>query len=265
MIDHISISQINTFSMCELQYYFSYIMGLKVPPKAAMTVGTATHKGVEHIYSNIMETGNYLCSNAQDIARDYIVTDPEETDWEAISPSTLNEIRGTAIDRSVNMVKAYDKAGYADSVRQEEILGVEAKADVTFRSDGCNTPPHIIGFADLVLADKVIDFKTGSRKVSVPTGQHYLQNGFYAMAFDKKSSAIHNMSCNEKGTSAQANDFDVPMIEHSVLREIIQVFWNKIKNTEQSGNWMPTGMTHQWACSYCGYGRIGKCPFMMKS
>lgn len=264
MNDHISISQINTFSMCELQYYFSYIMGIKAPPKAAMTVGTATHRGVEHMYSAIKDTGNYLCSNAMDVARDYIVKDPETTDWEAISPSTLKEIRGTAIDRSVKMVKAYDKAGYADDVEQKQILGVEAKADVTFRSDGCNTPPHIIGYADLVLADKVIDFKTSSRKISSPTGQHFLQNGFYAMAFDKNSSAIHSISCNAKATSAQASDFEVPMIGMQVLRDVIQIFWDKIKTTEQSGNWMPTGMTHQWACSYCGYGRTGKCPFMMK-
>ena len=262
--DHISISQINTFSMCELMYFFSYIEGLKIPPKAAMTVGTATHKGVESMYNEKQQSGKYFISVATDIARDHIQKDEEHTDWEAISPSGLKELRGVAIDRAVKMVRAYDGSGYAEEVNQEDIEGIEVKADLTLKSDGCNIPPHIIGYADIVLKDTVIDIKTSSRKISKATGQHYLQNGFYANAFGKANSEIHGLSCNAKGTSAAATEFGVPMIPTSTLYRIIQIFWNKLNQTEASGNWMPTGLTHQWACSFCGYGRTGKCPFMMK-
>lgn len=264
MKDHISISQIDTFSMCELMYYYRYIEGLKIPPRAALTVGTATHKGVENMYDEISKSGNYLCSNAMDCARDYIKNDEEQTDWEALSPSGLKELKGLAVDRAVKMVKEYDKSGYAEEVEREDVEGIEVKADITLKSDKCNTPPHVIGFADIVLSDRVIDIKTGSRKISSPTGKHYLQNGFYAHSFGKANSEIHGLSCNAKGTNAQANEFEVPMIASDVLFNIIQIFWNKIKTTENSGNWMPTGLTHQWACSFCGYGRTGKCPFMMK-
>ena len=264
MIDHISISQINMFSMCELQYYFRYIEGLKIPPRSSMTIGTATHKGVEKMYRDIQEKNRYLCSIAQDVARDYIVKDPEMTDWESLTPSSLKEIKGNAVDRATKMIKAYDGSGYAEEVHQEDVEGIELKADITLKGDKCNIPPTIIGYVDLVLKDRIIDFKTGSRKVSVPTGQHFLQNGFYAFAFGKGKSEIHNMSCNDKGTSAQANEFEVPMIENKTLLAIIRLFWDKLKLNENSGNWMPTGMTHQWACNFCGYGRTGKCPYKMK-
>jgi CRISPR/Cas system-associated exonuclease Cas4 (RecB family) len=263
MIDHISISQINTFSMCELQYYYRYIMGLKSPPKAALTIGSAVHKGTEKIYLDIADTGRYLASVAMDVTRDHIAKDTE-TDWEGITPNQLKEEKGIAVDRATKMVKAYSGSGYPDTVHQEDVEGVEVKCDKTLKSDGCNTPPRIIGFTDLILKDRIVDFKTSGRSQSKATGGNVLQNGFYAYAFGKPQSEIHHMSCNAKGTSAKAVEFSVPMLPEETLLAMINNFWYKLMDLEISGNWMATGMTHQWACSFCGYGRTGKCPFALK-
>jgi hypothetical protein len=267
---HISISQISTFFMCEMQYFFSYIQGVKIPPNAALTVGSATHKGVQKLYSDIKKSDKYYLPYALDAARDYIVKDTEGTVWDGITPMMVNQNKGTAIDRATAMVNAYSRSGYVDEIHQDNIEGVEGEdgekiiADMTLKSDKCNTPPRIIGYVDLLLTDRVIDFKTSSRQQKTPDGKNCLQNGFYARAFGKTQSEIHHMSCNDVGKNANANEYSVPLIAENVLYGIIQTFWNTIEKKETSGDWLPTGMTHQWACSFCGYGDKGMCPFKLK-
>ena len=47
---YLSVSQVNMYLRCPLQYMFRYIEGLKLPPKSAMTLGKSIHFGIEGNY-----------------------------------------------------------------------------------------------------------------------------------------------------------------------------------------------------------------------
>lgn len=46
-VEHISPSQVNTFTMCQLTWMFRYIEGLQIPPGFAALRGSGVHKGAE--------------------------------------------------------------------------------------------------------------------------------------------------------------------------------------------------------------------------
>ena len=54
--EHISVSQINMYLHCPASYYYRYVMDLVIPPKVALTRGTAVHSGIEFNYTQKMET-----------------------------------------------------------------------------------------------------------------------------------------------------------------------------------------------------------------
>ena len=56
----LSPSSINMFLRCQYQWYLRYVEGLKVPPKSALVVGLAFHKGEEINFSQKVETGEDL-------------------------------------------------------------------------------------------------------------------------------------------------------------------------------------------------------------
>jgi ATP-dependent helicase/DNAse subunit B len=53
---YISVSQVKTYLRCPLQYYFSQIEGLKLPPKSALAFGSVTHKSVEVNYKQKLDS-----------------------------------------------------------------------------------------------------------------------------------------------------------------------------------------------------------------
>ena len=81
--DYLSISQIGTFMRCPAQWKFRYIDGIKVPPSAAAVKGTATHEGIELIYSEKQATGVYSASAAVQKAVDVIDRADGIEDWGA--------------------------------------------------------------------------------------------------------------------------------------------------------------------------------------
>lgn len=52
----INFSKISTYLRCPMQYYFSYIQQIKVPPAAALSFGSAFHKALEYNYRQKIES-----------------------------------------------------------------------------------------------------------------------------------------------------------------------------------------------------------------
>ena len=260
MRDYISVSQFNTYSRCQLQYYFRYILGLVVPPNQNMAVGTATHSGVEYAYQSIWEDNKYLIGDCKDVARDSI-TNEGKVEWVD---------RDKAVDNSVSMVQAYSDAGYPNKVKQEDIIGIEVKRSIVLVDKNGTVKPKLLGVADLVTENKVVDFKTSSKKQSKPDGYNYFQNSVYAYLFKVQKTEVHQMSYKKSG--AEAVDYEVPIMPLPVLFNIVQPFWNTLKYIE-SLDWdkkdlirkfNATGIMHSWACNYCGYGQSGICKHKME-
>jgi len=57
MFDYISVTQIKMYLRCPAQYYFRYVLGLKIPPAGALVLGRAVHAGLEHYFAGKLHTG----------------------------------------------------------------------------------------------------------------------------------------------------------------------------------------------------------------
>ena len=236
-------------------------MGYVVAPTGNLTLGKATHYGVEYAYQSIQKEDKFNGSECIDRSRDYIQHDVE-TEWDKLS-------KGEAVDHAVGMTKTYIESDPIHQVHQPDVVGTEMKAGIVVPLDGGDRA-IVSGYADIILKDTVIDIKTSASKQKKATGYNYLQNSVYAHHFGYKTSEVHSLSYTKKGT--QLNSFGVPIMETQVLAFLIAGFWNKLKENslvdvepkEKMKLFSPTGIVHSWACSYCGYGKQGLCPFKLK-
>lgn len=51
-VAHVSYSQLDKFSTCQLAWYFRHVLGIKKPATLAMVAGTAFHKTMEYYFKN---------------------------------------------------------------------------------------------------------------------------------------------------------------------------------------------------------------------
>lgn len=247
---HLSISQIGMFMRCPAQWMFRYIEGLTIPPSAASIKGKATHEGVELIYSEKKETGVFSPSAAVQKAVDVIDRADGIEDWGTKG-------KDGARDTVANSVGMYIREKLADKVPQEHIEGVEIEA---FWS-GVSPSGRMFdmkGYVDLLLRDKVVDFKTTSRKKTGRDPQHALQVGFYAMSLGKQVVELQNIVT--VAAPYIQIDQDCPLETLPNVRRIIGSAYDAIESAKQTGNFTANGIFHTWACSFCGYGERGLCP-----
>lgn len=51
-VTHVSYSQLDKFSTCQLAWYFRHVLGIKKPASLAMVAGTSFHKTMEYYFNN---------------------------------------------------------------------------------------------------------------------------------------------------------------------------------------------------------------------
>lgn len=166
---HLSVSQINMYLRCPAQYKFRYIDGLILPPKTALTKGKSVHKGIEHNYTQKIETfQDVKLSEVQEVTAAEFEALAPETDFEGADP-------GKVKDETISLVTLYHK-NVAPTVQP---VAVEQKVEVEFE----NTPYTLLGYID-VLDDNgyIRDTKTAAKSPSENEVNKSLQLTAYAMA-----------------------------------------------------------------------------------
>ena len=246
---HLSISQIGMFMRCPAQWMFRYIEGLTVPPSAASIKGKATHEGVELIYSEKKETGVFSPSSAVQKAVEFIDHADGIENW---GPKGKDDARDTV----AISVGHYIKEGLPDRVQQDQIEEIEKEAIWS----GVSPAGRIFemkGYADLVLRDTIIDFKTATMRKK-KDGLHALQVGFYAMSMGKENCELQTIVT----TKAPGIQIDSGSLGSTLpnVKRIIGTAHDAIEDAKKSGNFPANGIFHTWACGYCGYGETGMCP-----
>ena len=171
---HLSVSQILMYIRCPLQYYFRYIMNLKVPPKAALAFGRSMHTTLELNYKQKVESHDDL---AEDIMCDSFVTD-----WDKFSPIVEfedEEDPAEIKDTGVELVKSYRK-NVAITIQPVE---VEMKCEINI----VDVAKPIIGYIDLIDdKERIIDHKTASRSPDIKKITQSIQLTSYAISYFAK-------------------------------------------------------------------------------
>lgn len=106
MNPHYSVSQMNTFWMCPMQWYHRYVLNLKIPPSVFMVIGKGGHKSIQKNLTNKIEKGVLLAeSEVSDAARDAV-----NAEWDKETPMLSDEdkeseatTKGEAVDRAVSL------------------------------------------------------------------------------------------------------------------------------------------------------------------
>lgn len=167
--EYISPSQINTYLRCPAQYYFRYIEGLIIPPKAALTKGKAVHSGNEYNYKQKIETKQDLPLNQ---VQEYTAAEfeqlAEETDFEG-------KDKGKEKDTTISLVTLY----HTEVAPTVQPIAVEEKVEVAFD----NADYKLLGYIDVIDNKGFIrDTKTTARTPSEESITNSLQLSAYTLA-----------------------------------------------------------------------------------
>ncbi|MEA2036677.1 MAG: PD-(D/E)XK nuclease family protein [Nanoarchaeota archaeon] len=253
-LDHISVSQYSTWSRCQKQWYFRYIEGLRVPPNVNMIVGSGVHSGAETIYRQKKALDTYNLNEALDATRDYIEYSDanEEVEWDKPKAETK--------DTAVKMLRVYSSdVRIPDKIAGRHIEGIEIPLSIKLKRR--DTSVLIKARPDLVLTNKVVDIKTAGRKPSSLPMNVILQTHLYAIALKKSETEAHYIIRTKNPTAFERNAGDVTKESITVIQNLLINFWEGLQTAIKSGNFLPTGITHDYACAYCGYGKIGLCKY----
>jgi CRISPR/Cas system-associated exonuclease Cas4 (RecB family) len=249
----LSVSQVKMFQRCPMQWYFRYIQGLKVPPKSALIIGSGVHAGQENIYKSKMVDGKYNETETLDCTAEYVETADkrEEIDWD--------KPKGEVKDLAVLLVRTYIGEKIPDQIEQEDIESVEKGFSVDFETDVVAF--EMIGFTDLELKDKIIDFKTTGRTPKVLDPADLLQTSLYSTAKQKdKVEVQYLVKLKTPKVVILPGPEDMTLLKDLTNKAILRTYI-ALENAVKTGSFEPSGITHPWACGMCGYGEKGLCKY----
>jgi CRISPR/Cas system-associated exonuclease Cas4 (RecB family) len=104
----------------------------------------------------------------------------------------------------------------------------------------------------------VIDLKTANRKPSQIDLSYQLQLELYACQGDIKKAFIH-YAIKTKKPKTLVLEHELP--EEKRLLKVVSSVAQAIQEAIRTGNFIPNGLGHSWACQYCGYRERGLCPY----
>jgi RecB family exonuclease len=169
---HLSHSQISMLLRCPRQYCYRYIEGIRVPPGAALLLGTSYHAALEHNFKQKVQTGEDLGVDVILDAYESAWTKKlanEEIDWQGESPSETKDMGARLVD-----VYMQNAAPFVMPVEVERKFSVHLPGLDGYTLDG------IIDLID----DKgvIIDHKTASKSKTQTDADNDLQPYAYAAA-----------------------------------------------------------------------------------
>ncbi|MDL1966276.1 MAG: PD-(D/E)XK nuclease family protein [Candidatus Desulfofervidus auxilii] len=164
---HLSVSQINMYLRCGLQYFYRYVMGMKLPPAGAMVLGGGVHKVIEEDYKEKKEKGqNKALSEKQDMFVEEFKERIKEAELREDEKPEEMEKQG------VGLIKVH----HEEVAIATEPLEVEQPFEIHFEGKDYS----LIGRIDLVTIEGVIDHKTASRKYNQNQVETDLQLPIYS-------------------------------------------------------------------------------------
>lgn len=272
MNPHTSVSQMNTFWKCAMQWYLRKTIG-PVPSSAFQHMGKGGHAAIEKNLTHKIETGVLLGeSDVTDIARDAV-----NSEWEKEPPQFSDEdkesaitSKGAAVDKAVNLSRVHHNivAPYirplADVLPNGKFKGIE-------REWRLETPlgVDITGVIDICEGEsagwKIRDTKFKGKSPTAGEVAGSLQFTGYHLALsvlDKHDCALQMDALVQtktkryfKAVPTARNGFD--------HQDFLNRLW-LMQEAIRKGVFLPCQRDH-WACSekWCGYFN-DDCPYGRK-
>jgi len=253
---HFSYSQLNTYLICPMKYYFQYVVGVDWETKpAALIFGKSIHKSAETYYVNLKENGEIIPVE-QMIAVFESVMDTEVKKTEV----AITYKEGENLESLRDQGRAFIKLFHAE-INPQKIVAVEFPFSITIPDINGNgdLPIKLVGYFDLVESDSqntymVGELKTSAQRFSSLKLEYDLQPTVYSYAMVKLK-----MATSDNSTLVR---YDVlvktkkPAFEHYYVTRteadhtrLIHLVNNVLKAIENRIFYRQTG----WQCSDCQF------------
>ena len=237
--EYISISQVNAYQRCGIQYYFSYIEGIKTLPNDNMLRGTAIDTSANQHFSEkaINEVG-ISEDNFVDMA---VAKHDEESDDVNFQENTKDESR----DKTAKASKTYHNVHgqiLKPKVGDNEPTQVEIYEDI-----GDNLT--LKGYVDLVTEDNVIvdtKVRKADKQIDVETN---LQLQTYATILDSDKVGIASVTTAKEPKATYYGGISNKTTKTRAIQRI-----KSVSAAIDSNIFLPA-QEGSWICSekYCGY------------
>ena len=195
---HFSYSQLNTYLICPMKFYFQYVVGVDWETKpVALIFGKSIHKPAEIYYVNLKENGEIIPVEQMIAVFESVMdTEVKKTKVEI----TYKE--GENLESLRDQGRALIKLFYAE-INPQKIVAVEfpfsVKIPDIINGNG-NLPIKLIGYFDLVESDSqntymVVELKTSAQRFSSLKLEYDLQATVYSYAMAKLKLSTSENSC----------------------------------------------------------------------
>ncbi len=167
---HLSVSQVKTYLLCPLKYFYRYVQRLPAPKSPELSLGIAVHSALEVNFTQKIQSKEDLPLVQ--------VTDAFSDAWKAELPETAfdeGEKPGQIQDEGVRIVGHYH-ATVSPAIQPKR---VEERFELAFE----NVPYTFVGRVDLVdVQDRIVDHKTTKRAPTPEQVAQDLQLTAYSLA-----------------------------------------------------------------------------------
>lgn len=255
-MEHLSVSQLNKFLMCERAYQQSYVVNDKAPASSDQVLGSAVHGAIAfaltHEDWNPADSSGYFT----EVAWPNTIEDQEQKDgieWHDADPEALR-FRGAA------MVEAYVEK----VVPRIELDQIEKRFELHLPA----VPVPIVGFIDITQKGTrpAIDIKTSSRAQNTILPSWLLQGRVYQLVEEKPVDwhVVTKQLVPQVLTSVESpallQTYSEAQSERT--RQLVErLAWRinaAYRDHGESEDWDWTGITHTFACNRCHW--RGRCP-----
>lgn len=167
---HLSVSQVKTYLICPLKYFYRYIQRLPAPKSPELSLGIAVHSALAVNFTQKIRSGEDLPLS--------VVTDAFSDAWKAEVPEIdfrAGEKSGKIQDEGIRIVGNFH-ATVAPTVQPKE---VEERFELAFE----NVPYTFVGRKDLVdINDRIRDYKVTKRAPTPAQVAQDIQLTAYSLA-----------------------------------------------------------------------------------
>jgi len=240
---YFSLSRLHTFSRCPKQYYYRYIEHRLEPLRYNPLSGAALHKGLEeHNKLRLIEGKKSSIKTILEVAREYIRTRYQDTEHEG---EELPEER--AVDYTVKDGKPPLQI-YTKKVEDKftKIEAIEDKMVYVLESE------PMLGYADLVLDDLIIDYKLLARRRSKLEIDFDPQLNLYRVHYKRPAGFVQMLRRKEQA------ELVVAEIDHHTQQATLNWVADTIKAVKKAraSGFFPRQPAASFACKTCPFNQI---------
>ena len=241
MPDHFSFSSMSLAVTCPEAWRRRYLLRAPSFSSEALVTGTSVHAGIQRMYDTLRDKPD---TSTRSLAASAI-----ETATTRLQETSLDEAtKESAEQTTIELLEVYAHQ------RPEHVKPIETEKRIEIRVADSDKP--IIGYVDVEAETSIVEIKTSSKKVTLPSGAWRVQGMVYQSVIPKP--VEWHVLVKQKTPLLIANEALVMAYdEHRVNRALglVSATLERLQRLyDERGafdEWPMDGVLHPWACGSC--------------